>query len=211
MSEDNTTKKPSVLNFASTASDVDMEAADVDAIKHKIKVNIMMKPNLRLGYVRSHAEVLALYATDVLRAGDSKTKDTFFLQLKKEDQDTLEEWNPIKKIHMTPLITPYGEYGFWQRSVPYGNNRVSMTQVTAKTVWEVAQKKWIKIFFNQPAWSYEYYEPEDANIFPTDDEVQDMWPTTKFSELVSKGLEQSGLVIRNMDDIRVKRIMGKAR
>ena len=69
MSEDNTTtnKKPQILDFASTASDVDMEAADVDAIKHKIKVNISIKPNLRLGYVRSHAE-------------DSKAKDTFFLQ-----------------------------------------------------------------------------------------------------------------------------------
>jgi hypothetical protein len=215
MSEENktttTTKKPSVLDFASTGSDVDMEAADVDGIKHTIKVNISMKPSLNLGYVRSHPECCALYATAISRPGDSTIKDTYFLQLQKEEQDELEKWTSLKKVHFTPLILPYGESGFWQRSVPYGNKRVSPTQSSGKTIWEIAQKKWIKPYFNQQSWSYEYFEPMDYEIFPTDDELVDMWPTQSFAELISKGLDQNGLVIRDLEDIRVKRIMGSAR
>ena len=162
------TKKPFELNYADTGSDVDMDAQGVETIKREVQVNINFKLNDHTGFIRQHSKVFPLYAIAIGRPDNPNIKDTYYLQLSKEDLD----------------------------------------YTTAREIWEIAQKQWIKVSWNDRQWCFQYEEPIDKSIFPTDEELDEMWPTEDFSKMLSRGLKQEDVIITSLEATPIQRALG---
>ena len=205
-----TTQTPLKLNYADTGSNVDMEAHEIPTVKKTVIVDVNFKPKQTTGFIRMHEKQFPLFVTDIPRATNPKVMDRYVLQLSKEDMDKFARKHKIKKAHFSPLITASGAFGFWPRLVAYGNGEPSNAVKTSHVIWQAAQKHWIKVDWNARDWAYEYDEPLDPTIFPTDEELLNMWPTEDFGLMLERGLDQSDIVITDLEDIRIQRIMGAA-
>ena len=203
------TKKPFKLNYADTGSDVDMTAQEIETVKKEVNVNVTFKPNPKIGFIRMHEKVFPLYCIDIERPNNADTKDRYYLQMSKEDLEYLARKHGIKKVHFTLCITPSGTWGFWGRSVKFGNEAVTKAAKTGHAVWQEAQKKWIKVGWDKPNWCYYYEDPLDKSIFPTDEELQELWPSEDFDLLLAKGLEAEDLILTSLEDGPIQRVLGK--
>ena len=105
-------------------------------------------------------------------------------------------------------MTPSGSWGFWGRSVKFGNDNVTKAASTAHTVWQVAQQQWVKVGWDKQTWCYFYEEPLDKSIFPTDEELQDLWPSEDFDLLLAKGLNSADLIITSLEAGPIQRVLG---
>ena len=202
------TKKPFELNYADTGSDVDMDAQGVETIKREVQVNINFKLNDHTGFIRQHSKVFPLYAIAIGRPDNPNIKDTYYLQLSKEDLDYLITKHKVIKVHFTPCINASGAFGFNPRKVPFGNSRAHVSHITAHEIWEKAQEQWIKVSWNDRQWCFQYEEPIDKSIFPTDEELAEMWPTEDFSKMLSRGLKQEDVIITSLEATPIQRALG---
>ena len=205
------TKRPNVT-LADTGSDVDMDPEDVESIRHKLKIDVEMKPSYNLGYFRTLEKTYPLYGAR-LRLGSNKLKE-FTLNISTEERTRLVNSHvPILKYHYTPTITPHGQFGYWPRKVPYGNNPVRDSHTTAKTLWIEGQKMWVMGIWVQEDWLYEMEEatsPETQN-FPSEEELAKLWPTQfidgkdNYHEMLTRGLYDAGLIIDDPENPLLKR------
>ena len=206
--KDDSNVVPFTLTYADTGSDVDMEGSGVATVKKEIHVNVNFKCSERTGFVRMHKDVFPLYCIDVGRPDNPEIKDRYYLQLDKADRDKLAVRMTIKKVHFTPCINASGAFGFNPRTVPYGNAAARVSMTTAHEVWEIAQQKWIMVSWNNTAWCYEYEEPLNQSIFPSDEELKEMWPSESFDVMLARGLKTADLLIKSFDDTVIQRALG---
>ena len=211
--DDDQDKKPTLVSLADTGSDVDMSVDDIETVRHKIDVNISLRPNKRLGFARAHPKFFAVY-TAQLKNVEGKTQShviTFSDDpvINKKKRDELREFATIGKTHFCPIITPYGEFGFWNRAVPFGISKPKRTHITAHALWERMKTHWTQGIWNSEDWAWEYDDAPNQSIFPTDEELELLWPDPdKFHETLSRGLKQSGMWVTDLKDNRVLRTKG---